>query len=57
MSTTGRKPSRQAASTARKVLEECMADGACVEAIIARLALRFETGVEALELADVALEM
>ncbi|RWK57611.1 class I SAM-dependent methyltransferase [Mesorhizobium sp.] len=57
MSTTGRKPSRQAASTARKVLEECMADGACVEAIIARLALRFETGVDALELADVALEM
>lgn len=34
-----------------------MADGACVEAIIARLALRFETGVDALELADVALEM
>ncbi|RWL09933.1 MAG: class I SAM-dependent methyltransferase [Mesorhizobium sp.] len=57
MSTTGRKPSPQAASTARKVLEECMADGACVEAIIARLALRFETGVDAAELADVALEM
>ncbi|MER8827732.1 class I SAM-dependent methyltransferase [Mesorhizobium sp. M0938] len=34
-----------------------MADGACVEAIIARLALRFETGIDAAELADVALGM
>ncbi|TIM61711.1 MAG: class I SAM-dependent methyltransferase, partial [Mesorhizobium sp.] len=34
-----------------------MADDACVDAIIARLALRFETGVDAAELADVALEM
>ncbi|CAH2395470.1 Methyltransferase domain-containing protein [Mesorhizobium escarrei] len=57
MSTIGRKPSPQAASAARKVLEECVADGACVEAIIARLALRFETGVDAAELADVALDM
>ncbi|RWB30083.1 MAG: class I SAM-dependent methyltransferase [Mesorhizobium sp.] len=56
MSTTERKPSPQA-STARMVLDECMADGACVEAIIARLALRFETGIDAAELADVALDM
>jgi ubiquinone/menaquinone biosynthesis C-methylase UbiE len=34
-----------------------MADGACVEAIVARLALRFETGIDAAELADVALDM
>jgi ubiquinone/menaquinone biosynthesis C-methylase UbiE len=39
------------------VLEECMADNACVEAIIARLALRFETGIDAAELAEVALDM
>ncbi|MET3582035.1 ubiquinone/menaquinone biosynthesis C-methylase UbiE [Mesorhizobium robiniae] len=39
------------------VLDECMADGACVEAVIARLALRFETGIDAAELADVALGM
>lgn len=39
------------------VLAECMADGACVEAIIARLALRFESGIDAAELADVALSM
>lgn len=57
MSATGRKPSPQAASTAKMLIEECMADGACVDAIIARLALRFETGVDAAELADVALEM
>lgn len=56
MSTTGRKPSPQA-SAARKVLDECMADGANVEAIVARLALRFETGIDAAELADVALDM
>ncbi|WP_354493595.1 class I SAM-dependent methyltransferase [Mesorhizobium robiniae] len=56
MSATGRKPSPQA-STARMVLDECMADGACVEAVIARLALRFETGIDAAELADVALGM
>ncbi|MEI8699765.1 class I SAM-dependent methyltransferase [Mesorhizobium sp. ISC15] len=56
MSTTGRKPSLQA-STARMVFEECMADGACVEAVVARLALRFETGLDAAELADVALDM
>ncbi|MER8482132.1 class I SAM-dependent methyltransferase [Mesorhizobium sp. M1322] len=34
-----------------------MADNACVEAIIARLALRFETGIDAAELAEVALDM
>jgi SAM-dependent methyltransferase len=56
MSTTGRKPSPQA-STARIVLDECMADGVCVEATIARLALRFETGIEAAELAEIALDM
>ncbi|MGX9572479.1 class I SAM-dependent methyltransferase [Mesorhizobium sp. f-mel] len=56
MSTTGRKSSSQA-STARMVLDECIADGACVEAIIARLALRFATGIDAAELADLALDV
>ncbi|MDG4882748.1 class I SAM-dependent methyltransferase [Mesorhizobium sp. WSM4884] len=43
--------------TVRRVLENCMASDISAEVAIARLALYLRTGIEAAELADIALDM
>lgn len=41
----------------RLAVEDCMADGACAEAVIARLALHLDTGIGAAELAEIVLDI
>lgn len=49
--------SAQRRTAIRLTVEDCMADGACAQTIIARLALHLPAGIEAAELAEIVLDM
>ncbi|TPK09009.1 methyltransferase domain-containing protein [Mesorhizobium sp. B2-5-7] len=44
-------------TTIRSAVEDCMADGVCAEAVVARLALHLQTGIRAAELAKIVLDI
>ncbi|WP_318013155.1 class I SAM-dependent methyltransferase [Mesorhizobium sp. BH1-1-4] len=57
MTATRPKKSAQRHTAIRSAVEDCMADGVCAEAVVARLALHLPTAVDAAELAEIARDM